>query len=146
MEKIALVKENLVSALDKLHEALHYFEALKTLKGQQASVLMSNEDLERSLRDSLIQRFEFCSDLFWKFLKKYEEGVLGLSLEANAPRPVILAACKAKIVSEVDAEKLLELIKSRNLTSHIYKEEMADCISNQIPDYYRLMKKYTEKL
>ena len=146
MEKIVLAKENLLSVLNTLSEALKHFEDLQALEGKQASVLMSNEELERSLRDSLIQRFEFCSDLFWKYLKKYEEAALGLSLEANAPRPVVLAACKAKIISEIDTEILLELIQCRNLTSHIYKEEVADRISTKIPDYYKTMKKYAEKL
>ena len=146
MEKLELVRENLMSALTKLSESLRYFENLKSIVNEQASILMSNEELKKSLRDSLIQRFEFCADLFWKYLKKYEEIILGLSLDVNAPRPVIVAACKSKIVSEIDAEILLELMRSRNFTSHIYKEEMADHISTKIPIYYKTMKKYVELL
>ncbi|EKD23319.1 MAG: nucleotidyltransferase substrate binding protein, hi0074 family [uncultured bacterium] len=146
MEELNLVKDNLLSALDRLGEALQYLEKLRLLVDTKASILMDNDELERLLRDSSIQRFEFCSDLFWKYLKKYEEEVLELYLEAISPRTVILAACKARIVSETDSEILLDLIKSRNYTSHIYKEEVADRISAKIPDYYKTMIKYTEKL
>jgi nucleotidyltransferase substrate binding protein (TIGR01987 family) len=146
MEELNLVKDNLLSALDRLGEVLQYLEKLRSLGDKKASILMDNDELERLLRDSSIQRFEFCSDLFWKYLKKYEEEVLELYLEVISPRAVILAACKARIVSEIDSEILLDLIKSRNYTSHIYKEEVADRISAKIPDYYKTMKKYAESL
>lgn len=146
MEKLLLTKESLSMALDALSEALEHVAKLKQLGGKQASVLMDNEELERSLRDSLIQRFEFCADLFWKYLKRYEEDVLKLLPEINAPRSVITTACKARIITEVDAETLLEMIKHRNFTSHIYKEEMANQISGEIPGYYKIMKKYVDGL
>ena len=146
MGKLKLAKENITKALNKLHEALEHFEELKSMGKKQASVFMDNKELEESLRDSLIQRFEFCVDLFWKYLKKYEEEELGLTLQANAPRPIVTTACKAKIISEADGELLLEMIKSRNFTSHIYKEEIADQISMQIPEYYTVMRKYIDQL
>jgi nucleotidyltransferase substrate binding protein (TIGR01987 family) len=146
MGTIILAKQNLTSALIRLHETLQHCEDLQLMQNRQASLLMSNEELERTLRDSLIQRFEFCSDLFWKYLKRYEEETFNISLEIVAPRSVIMAACKAAIISEPDAEILLEMIKSRNFTSHIYKEETANEISAQIPQYYKIMQKYAEKL
>lgn len=146
MEELNLVKENLLSALDRLGEVLQYTEKLRLLGDKKASILMDNDELEKLLRDSSIQRFEFCSDLFWKYLKKYEEEVLELYLEAISPRTVILAACKARIVSETDSEVLLDLIRSRNFTSHIYREEIADRINAKLPGYYKTMKKYAENL
>jgi len=146
MGTIILAKQNLLSVLTRLNETLQHCEDLQLMQNRQASLLMSNEELERTLRDSLIQRFEFCSDLFWKYLKRYEEETFNISLEIIAPRPVIMAACKAAIISEPDAEILLEMIKSRNFTSHIYKEETAKEISAQIPQYYKIMQKYAEKL
>jgi len=124
MEKLELINENLLMAL----------------------TIMDNDELEKSLRDSLIQRFEFCAELFWKTLRRYEEEKLGLLVEANAPRPVIMAACKARVISEDDTERFLELIKSRNFTSHIYKEEVADRMSVLIPGFYLVMKKYADTL
>lgn len=146
MAKLTLTRESLVAALEKLHNTLGYLEKMRSLEGSSASIIMANEDLERSLRDSLIQRFEFCADLFWKYLKRYQEEELSMVPEANAPRFVIMNACKAKLISETDTEILLEMIKSRNFTSHIYKEELADQISKQIPEYYKIMYTYTEKL
>ncbi|MFA6263170.1 MAG: HI0074 family nucleotidyltransferase substrate-binding subunit [Candidatus Babeliales bacterium] len=146
MGKLDLAKENLVLALERLSDAIEHLEKVRAMSAQQVSIVMDKDELERSLRDSLIQRFEFCIDLFWKLLKKYEEEILNLVPETDAPRPVIVTACKARIISEADAETLLEMIKSRNFTSHIYKEEIADRISSQIPAYYTLMRKYSTVL
>lgn len=39
-------------------------------------------------RDSLIQRFEYSYELFWKFLKKYAEHQF-ITLESASPRGII---------------------------------------------------------
>jgi nucleotidyltransferase substrate binding protein (TIGR01987 family) len=146
MGRLNFAYESLISALNALEEAIDNFENFKNSKNKLAFEFMNNEALSKTFRDSLIQRFEFCSDLFWKYLKKYLDEIVKTPSEINGPGPVIRVACKAKIISELDAEVFLEMIKSRNLTSHIYKEEVADQISVSIPGYCKLMKKYTEKL
>ena len=45
-----------------------------------------------------------------------------------------------------DAELILKMINDRNMSSHIYKEEIADIISAEIPEYYKVMKSYIDKL
>ncbi len=146
MDNLKLAQENLNSALNKLNESIENFENFKKSKTPKMLDFMDNTKLHESLRDSLIQRFEFCADLFWKYLKKYMDSVIKTPPEINGPGPVIKAACKAKILSEIDTEAMLEMIKNRNLTSHIYKEEIADQISSSIPEYYTIMKKYIQHL
>ena len=46
---------------------------------------------------------------------------------------------KLKVMSESDADECMEMIKSRNQTSHIYHEEIAEDIANKVPEYYALM-------
>ena len=142
MENLKLANENLVAALERLDEAIAHFENFKKNKNENLLEFMDNDSLGDSLRDSLIQRFEFCVDLFWKYLKKHLEIVVKTPPDINGPGPVIKQACKSKLLSEVDTEFLLEMIKSRNFTSHIYKEEIADQISKSVPGYYKVMKKY----
>ncbi|HBY05428.1 MAG: Nucleotidyltransferase substrate binding protein, HI0074 family [candidate division TM6 bacterium GW2011_GWE2_42_60] len=146
MGKLILAKENIKMALVRLGEALEDFDKVSHMRAEDLQDTFDRERLERSLRDSLIQRFEFCIELFWKYLKRYEEEVHALVLEVSAPRSVIAAACKAKIISERDAEVLLEMLTSRNFTSHLYKAEVAERISAKIPEYYQLMAKYIEAL
>ncbi len=98
------------------------------------------------MRDSLIQRFEYCVDTLWKYLKDYLETVVGTDLEIKGPRPVIRATGNARLMSEEDVELAMLMIDSRNRTSHIYKEEIAQEIAHKIHEYYKLMRKIVDKV
>lgn len=69
-------------------------------------------------RDASIQRFEFCIELAWKTSKK----ILGLS--ASAPKIVIRDMAQNGLIS--DPEEWFVFLEARNLSSHTYKEELAE--------------------
>ena len=142
MGKLNLKYENLISALDRLEEAIIDIEKSEELAKPVESI--DTERMYRSMRDSLTKRFEFTFELFWKYLKLRLKEI-GLP-DAIGPRSVIRAAGKANLLSEADTELCLEMYDTRNETSHIYKEEMAEIISSKIPGHYKLMRKYAEKL
>lgn len=73
------------------------------------------------IRDSVIQRFEFCWELAWKTLRlKLEaEGII-----ANTPREVWQQALQAGLIADGNAWSQVQ--KMRNLTSHTYDEKLAD--------------------
>ena len=89
------------------------------------------------LRDALIQRFEYSTEAFWKYLKAYLQTEHNLS--ANSPREVIRTGLTAKLYSEEISKELLQMLDDRNLTSHTYVEELAESIANRIPDYSKNM-------
>ncbi len=70
------------------------------------------------IRDSVIQRFEFCVELSWKSAKKI------LQLTASTPRTVIRDLAQEKLIS--DPEKWFQFLEARNLSSHTYQEELAE--------------------
>ena len=72
------------------------------------------------IRDSVIQRFEFCFELGWKLLrlKLLEEGI-----EANTPRASIREAVSAQLLE--DGNQWSEMLQKRNETSHTYDEALA---------------------
>lgn len=146
MEKLAVKFKSLNNALIRLEEAINNLKQFDEKSNSKIVDFMENDNLRRSLRDSLIQRFEFTVDLFWKYLKKVLEFQLKEPLELNSPRSTIESACKVKMITEKDAEEIIEMIKCRNKTSHIYLEEISDTISKQVPRYYAIMKKYVDKL
>ena len=152
MEKIKLKRQKLLEALDRLGESLEDLEKVRQLTDQQLKELASQFDflekerMYRSRRDSLIQRFEFCSDLFWKYLKIYMTDQLKRNVEVNAPESVIRDAHNAKIISEQDTRNLIEMIDDRNMSTNIYKEEIADQIGLKIALYYDIMRKYANNL
>lgn len=136
-KKVAIVK-----ALEKLNDALNSYKyslEVTSIPADYKKMFVDVEELQISLRDSLIQRFEFCVDLVWKYAKEYLENVEQVTLEVKTPRGTIRALCAARLISEPETEQALEMIKHRNMTSHIYHEEVAQIISKQIPVYYTLM-------
>jgi nucleotidyltransferase substrate binding protein (TIGR01987 family) len=84
------------------------------------------------LRDGLIQRFEFTFELAWKTLKAIfeDEGLIGL----NSPKTVLREAYAAKIIKKDDL--WLSMLIDRNSTSHIYSEQVAIQICNNIVNKY----------
>ncbi len=94
----------------------------------------------------MIQRFEFCCDLFWKFLKDYLETIAKILLPFKSPVATFRALCQAKYISEQEAEAAIEMVESRNKTSHIYKKEIAEQISKNIKKYHHLMNTIVERV
>ncbi len=85
-----------------------------------------------SIRDGVIQRFEFCAELAWKVCREYllEEGYEDI----NSPKAVMKTAYSDELISD---EKIwLEILNSRNLTSHIYDEDTAISIFDNISSRY----------
>ena len=129
----------LSKALESLHKAIVFFDRVKNI--QDIPLLGTHEDIYQASRDSVIQRFEFSIELFWKFLRIFLEEVKRLPLESIAPCDIVRSASQIRLISEADAQLCIDMIKSRNLTSHIYKEEIAEQLVHDIPIYYKLMKK-----
>ena len=96
------------------------------------------------LRDAMIQRFEYSTEAFWKYLKAYLQTEQNLS--ANSPREVIRTGLSAKLYSEVISQELLQMLDDRNLTSHTYVEELAESIACRIPDYSKNMSEVMTRL
>lgn len=80
---------------------------------------------------ALIQSFELCFELSWKVMKDYfyEGGII-----CNSPREVIKQAIADEIIN--DGYVWLDALKSRNLTSHVYDEEIAEEITQDIQNEY----------
>lgn len=82
------------------------------------------------IRDSAIKRFELTFDLSWKLLKAFLEEKKGVV--CNSPKECFREAYRQGII-EYD-ESWLKFVDMRNETVHIYREEIADEVYNQLPD------------
>ena len=73
------------------------------------------------IRDSVIQRFEFTHELAWKMLKlKLEdEGLI-----VKTPKETMQEALQAGLIE--DGNLWSDMQKMRNLTSHTYREQLAE--------------------
>lgn len=113
MNKFQIKFNNYKNAVSRLHESLEEFE--------------NNSELT-TLRDGVIQRFEFTTELAWKTIREYliSEEVSDI----NSPKSVMREAYNNNIIS--DDEGWLQILRDRNSTSHIYDEEDANMIFNRI--------------
>ncbi|MFH1643841.1 MAG: HI0074 family nucleotidyltransferase substrate-binding subunit [bacterium] len=147
MEKLKLKYESLCLAINSLNSAIEHLEKVKNLSDKNKLQYFEYDNLYTAARDSLIQRFEFSVELFWKYLKFYLTEIKKVKPVSNTPMDIIREGCKANLITENDSENFIDMLKSRNLSSHIYKEETADIISRDIIfNFYKILNFYTGKL
>ena len=86
-------------------------------------------DLEKQ---GLIQAFEFTHELAWNVMKDYfiDQGNTSITGAKDATRE----AFKQGLI--VEGEGWMEMIRSRNLSSHTYNEEIAEEIATKIITVY----------
>ncbi len=122
----------IISINDKIKQLEKVFENLKII----IDAYEKEEDriIKDGLRDSIIQRFEFVTELSWKLMKKYLDE--NLVLEVYSPRSVIKESYKQDLIE--NGELWLDILEDRNLTSHTYDENTANRIKDNIVNKYVL--------
>ena len=108
----------------------NYTKALTQLK---SAVELANErDLSELEKQGLIQSFEYTHELAWKTIKDFlnEKG----NKEIYGSKDATREAFKYELID--DGEIWMDMIKSRNDTSHTYNEETANEIAREIKNYY----------
>lgn len=95
--------------------------------------------LDDIIKEGLIQRFEYTHELAWKVMKDFLEEVGNVKIYGS--KDATKEAFAADLIQE--GELWMEMIKSRNKTSHTYNEATADEIfSKVIHEYYPLFKDF----
>lgn len=117
---------NYRSALDRLGEAVR---------------LAAERPLSELERQGLIQAFEFTHELSWNLMKDWFEyqGKGDITGSRDATRE----AFRAGLIS--DGETWMEMIRSRNESSHTYNLEVAERIAASVIDkYWKLFVEFRE--
>lgn len=110
---------------------------------QEAVELMAIRDLTALEKQGLIQAFEYTHELSWKTLKDFLEN--RGNTEIYGSRDAVRQAFALGVIE--DGEIWMQMIKSRNLTSHTYDESKADDIIKIIKDlYFEQFKKFKFKM
>lgn len=115
------MKNELQIALDKLNNASN------TL---QEGLNEVNSQLEI---DGVIQRFEYTFELAWKTLKVFLNHK---EVDCQSPRDCLKTTFKQGLIP--DEEVYLDMLKDRNLSSHIYNQQDALKIFENIKTQYNL--------
>jgi len=125
----------------------HFTKAFSQLK--EGVDLAKQRKLSRLEEQGLIQAFEYTHEMAWNTLKDFleERGVRNIYGSKDATRE----AFKAGLIEHGDV--WMDMIKSRNLTSHTYNEETALEIATAIlhsyfdefADFHVCMNEFKEK-
>ena len=114
----------------------NYTKALTTL--ENAVNLSNQRDLSDLEKQGLIQSFEYTHELAWTLMKDYFE-YQGASELVTGSRDTTKEAFNKNLIQ--DGEVWMEMIKSRNQTSHTYNQNIADDIVKKIRlNYLNLFK------
>ena len=87
--------------------------------------LYQQHPLNEYERDSLIKRFEFTYEMAWKLMMSYEKenGVTSIL----GSKDVVRHAYNMTLIE--NGEAWMDMIDTRNQTSHLYDEQMAADVS-----------------
>ena len=113
------------------HQRLaNYRRALAQL--QKAVDLSKTRDLSELEQQGLIQAFEFTHELAWNVMKDYFVHQGDASITGS--RDAIRAAFAVELI--VDGQGWMDMIKSRNQSSHTYNLETAQAVVKDIVERY----------
>jgi nucleotidyltransferase substrate binding protein (TIGR01987 family) len=118
---------NYIKAVDKLSQSVKFIQ-----ENFNAEESLEDEILDEMIKEGLIQRFEYTHELAWNVMKDYAEyqGNPNIGGSRDSSRE----AFQLKLVS--NGHIWMDMITSRNKTSHTYNEETA----NEI--YAKILKEY----
>lgn len=92
--------------------------------------------------DASIQRFEFCVELAWKSLRDvllHDHGI-----DVASPKPALQHAYRVQLIH--DEALWLGMLRDRNLSSHTYREALAQEIFARLPGYLTALKRLADTL
>jgi nucleotidyltransferase substrate binding protein (TIGR01987 family) len=140
--------EKLQSRYKKASDALLTLEQAIVNMGKVETIAkLSNEypeNIYKTFRDSLIQRFEYTFDVTWKYISEYLDFE-GKKTEIKTPKNIFRECLKANLLSDEEVRLALQMVDHRNLTTHGYDEPLIESIVKQIPEYYQLLEKLLQK-
>lgn len=118
---------NYVKALAKLKQSITFIKNnLDEIEGEAVDLL------DEMIKEALIQRFEYTHELAWNVMKDYAD-YQGNS-EVGGSRDATREAFQLKLIS--DGQVWMDMISSRNKTSHTYNEDTANEIYEKIVNSY----------
>lgn len=122
-------------------------KAILQLKKVCSVIDKKKEPLDAEVyRESLIHRFEFTFEAFWKYLKEYIKQNNLIEIEAPSPNKTFRNCLNQNLISHEEFDILRDATQDRNSTTHTYEEELAIIISERIINYCNVMEKIAERL
>jgi nucleotidyltransferase substrate binding protein (TIGR01987 family) len=106
----------------------NFGKALAKLREFAAMPVANDRD-----RAGVIQAFEFTFEQCWKALQR---AAAAQGLVAASPRQSLQAGIQLGVIAAADEEAWLEMPRDRNMTTHLYHEEIAREIADRVVSRY----------
>lgn len=113
---------------DKLRAIDNFRSALSKLEEFLSTPVTEDRD-----KAGIIQAFEYSFELCWKCIQK---TVVEHNKTVGSPKQAFQAAFELGWIREADQEKWLGMANDRNLTSHTYKQALADQVLARIREQH----------
>jgi nucleotidyltransferase substrate binding protein (TIGR01987 family) len=134
---------NYVKALHKLTQAIDYIKHNFISEDEPIDDSNLSYILDEIIREGLIQRFEYTHELAWKVMKDY--ATYQGNSDVGGSRDATREAFQLSLIS--DGDIWMDMIGSRNKTSHTYNEKTADEIYSKIlNEYYPLFLEFQKNM
>ncbi len=123
---------NFVKALHKLSQAIDYVKQKIINEDDIVDDSELGVVLDEIIKEGLIQRFEYTHELAWNVMKDYTAYQGNMSVGGS--RDATKEGFQLQLFT--DGKVWMDMIGSRNKTSHTYNEEIADEI------YWKILNEY----
>lgn len=119
----------------------NYRKALEQLR--QAVQLSQARELSNLENQGMIQAFEFTHEMAWNVMKDYSEYQGDSTVKGS--RDATRSAFKLELIE--DGEGWMDMLRSRNLTSHTYNENVAEeIVGDIIKQYFKLFEAFEQTM
>lgn len=119
---------NYIKAVEKLSQSVKYIK-----QKFNTEAFLEDEILDEMIKEGIIQRFEYTHELAWNVMKDYAEYQENSNIGGS--RDASREGFQLKLIT--NGHLWIDMISSRNKTSHIYNEETVNEIYNKIlKEYY----------
>ncbi len=134
---------NYNNAFNKLNEAIEYIKHNILDENNHSKKENLSLILNDIVKEGLIQRFEYTHELAWNVMKDYAHYQGNADIKGS--RDATRYAFEVEIIT--DGDVWMDMINSRNQTSHTYNEETANAIFKKIiEEYHKTFIEFQKKL
>jgi nucleotidyltransferase substrate binding protein (TIGR01987 family) len=95
-------------------------------------------------RDAAIIRLVYTFEAVWKAAQRFLADIEGV--EVGTPNGVIRGCRDTGLLNDVETEAALAITRDRNLSVHIYNEELAEQIFSRLPGHVRVLATWLEAM
>lgn len=135
--------EKLKAKIKSYQAAVKSFE--KLLKVDLSSPHYSlNAVLIDGIKNGQIQKFEYCTKMTWKIIKRFLYEIDGV--DAKSPKESLKEFYLKGHTDEKNYQLLIRMLDDRNALSHLYNEKEFEAIHQTLPRYCQGMNEVLEKI